>query len=434
MHRSVWLAAALILVPFFQSVAAETPASPWLPAAGAYWLTEDVTVTISAQDADLFWQTGDGERHPIVADQSLARVPKLDLELAPTGSDTALLATRYGESVVLPQAGQESTPSTDASVAELLDLLTPRLMLAWNVPGVSIAVIENHEIVSLRQFGIKTHGKSDKVTADTVFEAASMSKPFYAYAIMQLVQEGLLDLDVPLVHYLGRPYIDNDARHEKVTARMVLSHTAGFPNWRPGGRSGGGPLPMHFEPGTAMRYSGEGFWFLQTAVEELMGISTDQLTRQRLIEPLRMTRSSYVWKDEYAKLAAAGHTEEGHLRASRSLYRSANTAFTLYTTPEDYARYLLEMMNPDRSASHSVKADLLKEMLTRPSDLSNFALGWNVRPLPGGTRYSHSGTNRTGFRCYSEFDPSTGDGIVIMTNSTSGNHLWNGLMRLVREE
>src|SRR5699024_337602 len=136
------------------------------------------------------------------------------------------------------------------------------------------------------------------------------------------------------------------------------SHTSGFPNWRSGGWRSGGPIPVHFEPGSDFRYSGEGFLFLQQVVEKLTGIPTEEFIQDRLIEPLGMNSSSYVWQQGYDSLAAAGHTTEGHIpERERRLYETPNTAFTLYTTPYDYSLFLLEMMRADRSASHSLSAD-----------------------------------------------------------------------------
>lgn len=338
-----------------------------------------------------------------------------------------------------------SDPYAGKSVPEICDDLTPRLMEAHRVPGVSIAVVRDHKLTWLGQYGVKTFGQTNPVTAATIFEAASMSKPVFAYAVLHLVQEGLLDLDTPLVEILGRCYIENEPRHERITARMVLTHTSGLPNWRPGGWRAGGPLPVLFEPGTRRQYSGEGFLFLQRAVEQRTGVPLEEFMQQRLLRPLGMTNSSYVWNEARADQAAAGHTREGRLpERERTLYRAANSAFTLYTTPADYAQFLIEMMRPDRSGRHSLNAPTLEMMLTiapepkggagagQESDESSkaqYGLSWRVELREEGKRVFHSGSNGTGFRCYAEFQPRTGNGIVIMTNGAKGNELWADLIR-----
>ena len=136
-------------------------------------------------------------------------------------------------------------------------------MKEHHVPGVAIVGIENRHIAWERQYGVRTAGKPDEVRGDTVFEAASMSKPLAAYAALKLAEQGKLDLDRPLYEYLHEPYLKDEPLHRKITARMVMSHTTGFPNWRPGGWLGSEPLTVDFEPGTKSGYSGEGFLYLQ---------------------------------------------------------------------------------------------------------------------------------------------------------------------------
>lgn len=266
---------------------------------------------------------------------------------------------------------------------------------------------------------------------------------------MKLVEQGIFDLDTPLVEYLGRLYLEGEPLHQQITARMVLSHTTGFPNWRQGGRRSEEPVEVRFEPGTGFGYSGEGFWFLQRTIEHLTGLSTEELTREYLLDPLGMRQSSYVWMDEYESTAAAGHTAEGEIPGrARSIYTEANTAFSIYTTPAEYARFFIEMMRPrGNNGSYLVGASLREAMYERVTRVPNrlpvqrglaepvgevyFGLGWRIDDLSSGDRYLHSGSNRTGFRCFSEFDPRTGNGIVIMTNSASGLHVWEGIMRSV---
>lgn len=341
--------------------------------------------------------------------------------------------------------GAAPAAAAEEPVAQLCDRLVPDLMKKARVPGVAVALIRQRELVWQGSYGVKTAGRPEAVDRETIFEAASMSKPVFAYTVLQLVQEGRLDLDRPLVEYLGAPYPQAAPRHERITARMVLTHTGGFPNWRPGGRRGGGPLPVHFEPGTEQRYSGEGFQFLQRVVEKLTGMALSEWMEQRLLTPLGLTASSYVWKDEFAVRAAAGHTREGRLPTdARTLYREGNAAFTLYTTPADYAQFLIEMMRPERTGAHALTRASLDAMLTAHpivgksqaqvdgeagGAVTRFGLGWRVDESPAGLRVHHSGSNRTGFRCYAEFYPETGDGIVIMTNSAAGNKVWSELVR-----
>ena len=321
-----------------------------------------------------------------------------------------------------------------------LETLLPLLMSRHRVPGAAVVRIEDHRIVSATHLGARVAGEGDRIEANTVFEVASMTKPLCAYAALKLVEQGRLDLDRPLVAYLGKPYLTDEPLHQKITARMVLTHTSGFPNWRPKG----GALQVLHEPGSAYRYSGEGILMLQRALEAITGEEYEAFMQRTLLQPLGMTHSHHVWKEATADQAAAGHDAQGKPKTNRSLYQQANAAYSLYTTSGDYARFVLEMMNPDRRGAHSLSADSLRWMLTPASPPTDrepltrqgqtgsgevrYGLGWVIEPTLSGPRIRHSGSNGTGFRSHTEFDPATGHGLLILTNSVNGDDLWKDLI------
>jgi CubicO group peptidase (beta-lactamase class C family) len=264
----------------------------------------------------------------------------------------------------------------------------------------------------------------------------------FAYAVLQLVEQGRLDLDKPLVEYLDKPYLPDEPRHRTITARMVLCHTSGFPNWRKKGE----PLRVLFEPGSRFKYSGEGFKYLQHVVEHLTGAPLDQWMRRAVLDPVGMKNSSFAWDDRVGELAASGHDDQGKVKTSGPRFQQANAAASLFCSPREYALFLLEIMRPDRSDDHSLSKKTIDRMLTRASkaDLRpikrlspavsedvHFGLGWHIDATPLGDRIYHPGTNGTGFCCYNEFDPRRGDGIVIMTNGLAGNRLWEEVIATV---
>lgn len=332
-------------------------------------------------------------------------------------------------------------PQELPSIVEELDRRVAGWMASYHVPGVSIVGIEERRIAWDRHYGVRRAGEPAKVDRSTVFEACSLSKPVFAYEVLKLVERGKLDLDKPLVEYLGKPYLPDEPLHTRITARMVLSHTSGLPNWRKGS---GGALPVQFEPGTRFQYSGEGFLFLQRVAEQITGVPVERWMRQELFDPLGITISSYVWQNRYRELAAAGHDSKGQAKQGRPLYRRANVGFSLYCTAYEYAKFLVEILKVDRSSEHSLSARSIEAMLTRTSeatgrkpidrggkresDIVHWGLGWAIDKTAGGDRIYHSGSNGTGFRCYCEFDPKRGTGLVIMTNAEGGTKLWRRLM------
>ena len=208
-------------------------------------------------------------------------------------------------------------------------------------------------------------------------------------------------------------------------------------------------MPVLFEPGTQFGYSGEGILYLQRGLEKITGTPWEAYVREELFKPLGIRVSSYVWEDGYEGLAAAGHDRDGKVKTPRPRFRRANAAFSLYCTPYEYAKFLLEIMNEDRSARHSLSAQSIQQMLTpvseatgrkpieRPfestSDTVYWGLGWPINKTVRGDRFHHGGSNGTGFRCFSEFDPKHGTGIVIMTNGISGAKLWQRVIAKVSQ-
>ena len=332
------------------------------------------------------------------------------------------------------------------SVAATIEELTPALMHELHVPGVSIALVAGREVVWSKSFGVADARTGTPVTGETLFEACSMSKPVFAYLVLKLVEQGKLDLDRPLAEYL--PEDDPPAQPEKrlITARMVLSHTTGLPNWRKGDEERGGPLPLKSRPGSRFGYSGEGIFYLQRVVEHVTGETLDVYARRTLLAPLGLAHMSYVWTPKLEPALASGHDEHGKFRL-KTRYTHPNAAYSLYTSALDYAAVLVEIMKPERSAAHSLSRASIEAMLghqvaldardpiERPASAQGLAaywgLGWSINTTAAGDIAHHSGSNRSGFRCFSQFSPAKGSGIVIMTNGTSGGDLWTRLISQV---
>jgi CubicO group peptidase (beta-lactamase class C family) len=123
-------------------------------------------------------------------------------------------------------------------IEQLVDAL-PELMAWSRVRGVSLSLLRDRQPIWSGSFGVTRKHHSESVGPDTVFQAASLSEPVFAYIVLELVDQGILELDRPLTHYWRNEFAVDDPLVGRVTARHVLTHTTGWPNWRPAGE----PLP-----------------------------------------------------------------------------------------------------------------------------------------------------------------------------------------------
>ncbi|HWN06325.1 MAG TPA: serine hydrolase domain-containing protein [Steroidobacteraceae bacterium] len=311
----------------------------------------------------------------------------------------------------------------------------PVLMREMHVPGVSMAIIQRGEVAWAQAFGVSDARTSDAVTTDTVFEACSMSKPVLALVAMQLVQEGRLELDTPLVTYLGRDYLPDQPDHRRITARMALAHRTGLPNWRAGYAEMGGPLTLEFAPGSEYTYSGEGILFLQRVVEAITDEPLDRLAQERLFTPLGLVRTSFVWTEALERDLASGHRDDGSFK-DRTRYREPNAAYSLYTTPTEFARLMLTLQHPELLGDRALTSESIELMLERQLRLDDDdsnprpglarpvaayrALGWSLDVTPEGDIVQHSGSNSSGFKAFGQFNPAKGSGILIFANGDGG--------------
>ena len=322
------------------------------------------------------------------------------------------------------QAPLKTNPDRQ-ELAASLEKQIPALMDAAGIPGMSIAIIRDGEVVWSHGFGTKNVKTGEPVKDDTVFEAASLTKPFFAFLAMKFVEDGKLDLDKPLVAYAPEDYIvQNFIRHplnkdgfrydlfRKITARMVLSHSSGLPH----GESRM-PLPIFFEPGAKYRYSADGYEYLQRIIEYLTGEPLQETMRKMVIEPLQMKDSSMVWRDAYETQAAVGHDSLSNTKGEFRKRTQAHAAASLYTTAADYARFVTALMN-----SRILSKGTVEKMLTPQIEIDknvSWSLGFGLENTPNGKAFWQWGDYGI-FRNYIVAYPENKIGVVYLTNSQNG--------------
>ena len=316
-----------------------------------------------------------------------------------------------------------------SAVVNRLEDRIPMLLERGDVPGLSVAYIHKGSVIWHKGFGITSTKTKIPVTDNSVFEAASLSKPVVAYAVMKLVDEGRLDLDKPLIQYLSAPYPGvYDARINRVTARHVLSHTSGFPNWR-----SNDTLKIFFNPGERFSYSGEGFVYLSKIIESITGEKFNDFMTRTLFKPLGMKHSSYSWRDSYDSLKVFRHNTRGDAVSQNKMVAGAyNAAASLHTTAADYARFMTAVLR-----SESVKKTTKQMMLTPYAQVREggtqtinrpqaqlftdvyWGLGWGIQGGTQETSFFHWGDNGD-FKAFVVGREKQQDAIVIFANSVYG--------------
>ncbi len=351
-----------------------------------------------------------------------------------------------------------ATPQWQPSPDLLRNL--PRLLELASVPGLAMALISDGRVWA-RGFGRAIEDPAQSVSTDTVFEAASLGKPVFAYAVLRLVDAGLLDLDRPLYDYLPIPDA-NSARMKRVTPRQVLSHTTGLPNWR----QQPGPLEPASEPGKTFSYSGEAYFYLQRVVEAVTGKPFDRHMHEQVFEPLGMKQSSYVWLPEFESRMAAGYDgQENRLDVQAAIGRRAltiaqrggtsltdwryedsaravpllnpqwpvlplymipNAATSLLTTVDDYARFLGRVVAPSQGRGLDLKEATRRAMTTpavRLNSALSWGLGWGIQQDEHGQVLWHWGANNS-FRNFVIADQRNHQAVVVFTNSENGPRIY----------
>lgn len=301
------------------------------------------------------------------------------------------------------------------------DSLHDRLQLQarrYGVCDVALAVVRGRELQAVDA----VHDCAARTEPDSVFEAASLSKPVFAYAVLKLVQQGKMDLDAPVLNYLPQGYahryfahranspVDqvSDPRLAAVTVRMALNHTSGLPNWS------NGPLALVGQPGAGWHYSGEAYVLLQRAVEAVTGENLGDYMKRAVFAPLGMSRSAYTREAVLEKYIVPGANYYGE-RLAHLPFREPVAAFSLYTSAGDYGRFLAALMKDERTLQQIVEAPV---PVSAKLDL-DWGLGWGLERNRGEVYLWHWGNN-SGYRAFVMASPRTGDAFVMFADSDKG--------------
>lgn len=303
------------------------------------------------------------------------------------------------------------------SVVDRLQLYVPRWMERERVPGCGLALVLDGEICWTGGFGLASVETKRPVDTDTIFSAASLTKPVFATLALALHDRGVIDLDRPLMAYLVHPKLAEHPLLPLMTGRHVLSHATGMPNWA--GLEKDKQLKIKFTPGSGFSYSGEGFVYLQSVIEHVTGEETEDLVQREVLRPLGLAGSTLQWDDRLAARYASAHDSAGkempHWHPA-----SVNTAYSLLTTPTEYARFVIHWMSP-RLAPALAPANRVSEHVA-------WSMGWGVQTTGQGSAFFHWGDNG-GYKNFVLAFPERGAAVVIMTNGARGLRLASPILR-----
>ena len=347
----------------------------------------------------------------------------------------------------------------DAFLASL-----PRLMEWANVPGLAVAILKDGKPAWSSGFGVMKAGETAPVDTDTLFGAASLSKPVFTYAVLRMRDEKLIDLDRPLWNYLPIEDLPAVDQAKAITARHVLSHSTGLQNWRFGRDA---KLEFSFKPGERFQYSGEGFYYLQRVLEQITGRGFEEYMQEKVLKPLGMVNSTFAWAAGAGTKAAWGHNprmdavESFNAQRGRQLLETAskwkkplplwkhedvvrafsitnkdapafpnsllpNTAGSLFTSVDEYALFMARLMKP-RGDGHDLSENSRREMFLtqmRINSAVSWGLGIGLERYNSRTMFWHWGDNGV-FKAFMMGDIPGGNGIVIFANSQNGHRMWH---------
>ncbi|SDM26523.1 serine hydrolase domain-containing protein [Pedobacter antarcticus] len=328
------------------------------------------------------------------------------------------------------------------------------LMGQAKVKGLEMAIFNSNKLIYKEAFGT-ANDSGAKLHSSMSIYGASLSKTVFAVLVMKLVEEGIIDLDKPLQDYLPKPIYEypqktkwqdnyNDLRtdtlYRKITARMCLDHTTGFPNWR--WDNPDQKLKIASVPGSRYSYSGEGLVYLQTVIEKVTGKSLEQLMEQKIYKQFGMKNSAYTWLPKFEGDYALGYNQEGK-SYEKDKDNEARSASTLETTLDDYTAFV-ETLLQGKGLKKTLRDEMFKPQIRLRSvnqfgplsrkDTSaydaislSYGLGWGLLKSPYGWGAFKEG-HGDGFQHYCIVFPEIGTGIIIMTNSDNGESIFKDLL------
>ncbi len=307
----------------------------------------------------------------------------------------------------------------------------------YDIPGATLALVKDGEIVYHETFGVQNTLTGEPVNKDTLYEAASISKSMFAYAFMRLVERGLIDLDRPLHEVLPFDNIADDPRSKLITARHVLTHQAGMGNWPfggPGSYANGQKGELNYTPGEDYSYSGTMINYLGRVAEKLTGKTIEEIVAEETFATMGMTDTAFTENENFTR-RAMGHWHRMPNFNGHPSY--ASMASSAHTNPGELARFMIGLME-GRGLKPETHAEMWKRQLELPRDDDDedprwTGLGFFWQETGVGSAVGHGGNNGD-FKCEMLMVPEINAGWTVMTNNNVGHQLMAALQAYLMGE
>lgn len=335
-----------------------------------------------------------------------------------------------------------------------IDHEVERLIAANDVTGIAVALIEDGSVVFKKAYGYRMVEKDLRLETDTIMYGASHTKATFAYYVMQLVDEELVDLDRSIADYLPQPLPDydrwrdlkGDERWRQLTMRILLSHRPGFTNFRWFDKNGDydedGELAFYFQPGSRYAYSGEGYLLAQFVLEKGFGLELGAEMQSRIFDRFEMTNTSMTWREDFRQNYAHNYSLTGE-NVRHRVWDEAGAAGSMDTTLDDWSTFLAAMVRGD-GLSKSAKNEMIKSQIrirsvTQFPTLSEettdayddielgYGLGWGVFKTPRGRAFFKEGHDE-GTANYALCIEEEGNCILLMSNSVRAEGIFKELV------
>jgi CubicO group peptidase (beta-lactamase class C family) len=330
---------------------------------------------------------------------------------------------------LISEKGLLQSPFT-AKSKEKVDKFVEAYQAHYNVPGVSLALIQDGKLVYHQTYGVENNISQNTLRKEAVFEAASITKLVFAYAMNRLVQRGEFDLDKPLYETLPFPELEEYPEYKLMTGRHVLTHVSGLPNW--GAR-------MINKPGTTYGYSGEGFEYLKKVVakgdfDNLPNI-IQALLEKEILNPLGMQNTYFMCGDQLSKRKVAGHFDG--IPSMDDCPDVPGMAYSMHTEAKDFTSFAIALLNREGLTEEQAKKMFSFHTLNDEEDWidgykSGFGLGVYLRESPYGLVFGHGGNNGD-FRCTFEMYDELKTGYIMFTNANTAEPLLFDLSKFLVE-